>query len=608
MADTTTTVQGTDCPEAQDRIRRTTYQEVLAKAQAQGGISYDEIVHLFPDDVTAERIASTLQNMHLLTTEGGQDSETRRTQPSNAAPVVRAGGERREDTLRIYMREMGTVELLSRAGEIAIAKRIEAGRKVMLEGLRENPLTYKAIFELHQDLKKGGISLRDIVEINVPTGFSNGEEDTDGVDAAAAPAKGASPHDGIVDELASIGKKYESMIRLRRDQIEVRCSGGKELSRDRGRRLRRLERELPEHVGALQLNRKRIEELVQSSCASDAYFSSIESKLASMAGRKGVPRQEFLARWRGSELGPDWGEFLAGNKARWQKWLNHDSTRIEKIRKEIGEYCRTNGLADIQKFRATVRTLQAGQREAQGAKTEMVEANLRLVISIAKKYANRANRGLALDDLIQEGNMGLMKAVDKFEWRRGNKFSTYATWWIRQSITRAIADQARTIRIPVHLIETHNKVLRAQRQFLHEHGREPTTREIAAKLQISIEKIDKVLKIARDPLSFDQPVGDDDQTQRGDGIEDETAPQPLEEAAASGLHKTVGHLLTCLTPREERVLRMRFGLGPIQEHTLEDVGKQFNVTRERIRQIEAKALRKLNHPIRARHLEGYLDG
>ena len=365
MADTTTTVQGTDCPDAQDRIRRTTYQEVLAKAQAQGGISYDEIVHLFPDDVTAERIASTLQNMHLLTTEGGQDSETRRTQPSNAAPVVRAGGERREDTLRIYMREMGTVELLSRAGEIAIAKRIEAGRKVMLEGLRENPLTYKAIFELHQDLKKGGISLRDIVEINVPTGFSNGEEDTDGVDAAAAPAKGASPHDGIVDELASIGKKYESMIRLRRDQIEVRCSGGKELSRDRGRRLRRLERELPEHVGALQLNRKRIEDLVQSSCASDAYFSSIESKLVGMAGRKGVPRQEFLARWRGSELGPDWGEFLAGNKARWQKWLNHDSTRIEKIRKEIGDYCRINGLADIQKFRATVRTLQAGQREAQ---------------------------------------------------------------------------------------------------------------------------------------------------------------------------------------------------------------------------------------------------
>ena len=588
-------------------------ETLAAQARARGGvIGYDRIIELLTqggERDRADEVVRHLSDMGFMVAPSehaaGSGSDPRTLDMRIAG--TRVGPERREDTLRMYLREMGSVELLSRDGETAIAKRIEIGRKVMYDGLCRNPLTGRAIANWHDDLVHGKASLRDVVELGTGLAAAGNdpeivEGEAQGVTARAA-ARAASIRNAAENLIAKVARTHEQLTGYHTSHVSAGRRKDPPLSAARLRRMRRLERELVGLISDLQLNRKRIEDLIAETYSSEAYLVGLEGQLIRSARQYGVAREDFLKRWRGNELAADWPSRKAGTEAGWKRWVSKERTLIRRVSREIGEYCESVLGQDVGSFRETVRIVRQGEREAQAAKTEMVSANLRLVISIAKKYTNR---GLPIEDLIQEGNIGLMKAVDKFEWRRGNKFSTYATWWIRQSITRAIADQARTIRIPVHLIETINKLNRTTRSFLHEHGREPRPEELAEELQIPLEKIRKVLKISKEPLSLEQPVGDEEDSQRGDFIEDEGAVQPVDLAVDRDLRDVVTNLFAGLTPREERVLRMRFGIGVSQEHTLEEVGRQFNVTRERIRQIEAKALRKLRKPAHADALKGFL--
>ncbi len=571
-------------------------------------------------------------------TEGGDVMAPSRQEVVTTAKA-REPVDRTDDPVRMYLREMGAVELLSREGEIAIAKRIEAGREAMIAGLCENPLTFQAIIIWRDQLNEGKVLLREIIDLEATYAGPDGKQapKVEGAaDPLAEPEMKAEPgEDGeaslqdrpsddmddefegglslsameaelkpkVLETFDRIAENYKKLRRLQVENVEQRMQN-KTLSPAQDRKARKLKDDIVSDVKSLSLNNNRIEALVEQLYDINKKLIGLEGRLMRLAESHGVDRSEFLKHYQGAELDPKWILRVSKFGARgWKAFVADELETIKELRTQIHALASETGL-EISEFRKIVSQVQKGEREARIAKDEMTKANLRLVISIAKKYTNR---GLQFLDLIQEGNIGLMKAVDKFEYRRGYKFSTYATWWIRQAITRSIADQARTIRIPVHMIETINKIVRTSRQMLHEIGREPTPEELAEKLSMPLEKVRKVLKIAKEPISLETPIGDEEDSHLGDFIEDKNAVLPIDAAIQSNLRETTTRVLASLTPREERVLRMRFGIGMNTDHTLEEVGQQFSVTRERIRQIEAKALRKLKHPSRSRKLRSFLD-
>jgi len=632
-------------------------KKMIKLGKERGFVTYDELNEaLPPNQVSSEQIEDTMSQLSEMginviesdeteepsTPLNPDTSEQEKPTSGTAGNVSESDVGRTDDPVRMYLREMGSVELLSREGEIAIAKRIEAGREMMIGGICESPLTIRAIVTWHDALIDEQILLRDIIDLDatygggpnaqvaVPVregddeGVENSDETSDenedeqseddvkpkdddedddpdtNLSLAALEAK-LTPM--VLETFEDITKTYKKMHRLQVKRLDA-MQGGEEFKDVQEKRFLKLRKELIELMDVVHLNNPRIEQLVDQLYGINRAMMSLEGKLLRMATKCRIKREDFIKHYQGYELDPNWIEKVQNLPGRaWDKFTTNHMDDIVAIRESIRKHVEEAGLP-VGEFKRIVATVQKGEREAARAKKEMIEANLRLVISIAKKYTNR---GLQFLDLIQEGNIGLMKAVDKFEYRRGYKFSTYATWWIRQAITRSIADQARTIRIPVHMIETINKLVRTSRQMLHEIGREPTPEELAVRLSMPLEKIRKVLKIAKEPISLETPIGDEEDSHLGDFIEDKNAVQPLDAAINGNLRETTTRVLASLTPREERVLRMRFGIGMNTDHTLEEVGQQFSVTRERIRQIEAKALRKLKHPSRSRKLRSFLD-